>query len=174
MANFVRTQKLIDNNKRTLIKYVIVADGTATANATLIKFGDLNYALNATGYIAKTDPQTHYEVTVKRVYGYSSIDSGYVKIQWEDDDTIGNANTEMVAFGSGNFDLDMTSITGENAVIRPYAVGENANCVGLIYTMSSPTAGDVIDLFIDLRKAGQDFDQGQTADPVAFNAGWTI
>lgn len=174
MANFVRTQKLIDNNKRTLIKYVIVGDGSATANATLIKFGDLNYAINATGYVTATDPQAHYDVSIKRVYGSATMGGGYVKLQWEDDDTVGNANTEIVAFGNGQFDFDIGGVAGDGAVIRPYAAGENANCVGIIYSITSPAAGDLVNLFVDMRKGGQDFDQGQTADPVAFNAGWTI
>ena len=174
MANKVVTQKLIDNNKRTLLKVVVIGDGSATANASLIRFKDLNYAINATGYVTATNPQSHYEVSVKRIYGYGKFGGGYAKIQWEDNDTIGNANTEMVVISNGSFDFDLSGVTGDNAVIRPWGAGETANCLGIIYTMASPAAGDIVDLFIDLRKSGNDYDQGQSADPTAFNAGWTI
>jgi len=168
MANRVETQKLIDNNRRTLIKYVIFADGTATANATLIKFGDLNYAINATGYVTATDPQAEYGVSIKRIYGYSKIQNagGYITLKWEND-----SNSEIIAFGSNDIDIDMTGVTGDGAVITSPV----ANAVGLIYSAASPTSGDVINLFVDMKKDGSDFDQGQSADPAAFNYGsWSL
>lgn len=168
MANRVETQKLIDNNRRTLIKHVIFVDGSATANASLIKFSELNYAINATGAISNTNPQAEYDVSIKRIYGYSKIQNagGFITLKWEND-----ANSEIVAFGSNNFNIDMSGIAGDNAVIKSPV----ANAIGLIYSAASPTAGDVINLFVDMKKGGQDFDQGQTADPAAFNYGnWSL
>jgi len=168
MANRVVSQTLIDTNKRTLLKYVIIADGTATANASLIKFNELKFALNANGAVSNTDPKANYGVSIKRVYGYSKIQNagGYITLKWEN---VGN--TEILAFGSNDIDIDLSGgISGDSAVITSPA----ANNKGIIYSATSPTSGDVINLFIDLRKDSRDFDAGQSADPVAFNKNWSF
>ena len=36
MANLIREQRIVDNNKRALIKYVFVSDGTAASNVILL------------------------------------------------------------------------------------------------------------------------------------------
>ena len=160
MANKVTVQKLIDNNKRALLKYVILADGSATANSTLIVFSDLNYAINSTGQISNTNPKPSYSVSVKRVYGYSGMSLGYGVLGWQND-----ANTDIVSFSSGSFDYNLAGTTGDNAVIPSPA----ANTKGLVYTLKSPTSNDAITLFVDIRKDSTSYDAGQTADPVAFN-----
>jgi hypothetical protein len=165
MANRVERQTLIDTNKRTLLKYVIFADGTATANSSLIKFNELRFAKNANSYISNTDPKPHYGVGIKRVYGYSKIQNaaGYITLKWED-----AANSEILAFGSNDIDIDVSGgLSGDAATIYSAA----ANVKGLIYSATSPTAGDVVNLFIDIRKDSKDFDAGAGADPQAFNAG---
>lgn len=164
MANRVISQSVIDNNKRALLKYVIVADGSATANTTLVSFSDLAFAINATGAISNTNPKSSYGMTVKRIYGYSSIQNaaGYGLLSWVDD-----ANSVIVSYKTGAFDYNMTGTSGDGAVITSPA----ANTTGLGYSIVSPTAGDSMTLFVDLRKDSKDFDAGQTADPVAFNRG---
>lgn len=174
MADTVRTQTLIDTNKRALIKVVIVSDATATANASIIKFANLANALNATSHVSATNPQAHYEVGVKRVYGGGKL-AGSITLKWEDNDTVGNANTEMLTIGGGNFDISLPGVTGDVGIIRPWASGENANCKGILYNSTGNSSGDRTTLFIDLRKSGADYDQGQAADPAAFNYGnWGI
>lgn len=167
MANRVETHKLIDNNKRALIKYVIFADGTATANSVLIRFGDLNNAINATGYVSSVDPQVHYGVSIKRIYGVNKVQAAgaYISLKFYND-----SNSEIVALGDGNFDIDIAGVAGENAVINSPV----ANSIGLVYSAVSPTNNDVFNLFIDMRKDSSDFDPGYTNDPTAFNKGWTI
>ena len=159
MANKVSVQKLIDNNKRALLKYVILADGSATANSNLITFSDLNYAVNSTGQISNTNPKPSYSVSVKRVYGHSNM-TGYGVLGWQND-----ANTDIVSFSSGSFDYNLAGTTGDNAVIASPA----ANTKGLVYTLVKPTSNDAITLFVDIRKDSTSYDAGQTADPVAFN-----
>lgn len=167
MANRVISQTLIDNNKRTLIKYIVISDGSATANSSLIKFNELRFAMNANNYIANTDPKTNYGVSIKRIFGNSKIQNaaGYISLKWES-----GSNTEIVAITSGQFDIDFGSMTGDNAVIP----SPDANNKGLIYSATSPTSGDIVNLFVDLRKDSKDFDAGQTADPVAFNRNWQL
>ena len=163
MANLIRQQKLIDNNKRALIKYVIVSDGSATANVRLLDVSTLNLALNTNGKIMTggVDPKSNYRTSIKRIFGASKT-SGTVKLQWE-----GDANSEIIAYGSGNFDYDFQSM-GDVAVIP----NPEANATGdILISFGSPGSGDVHTIFVDLRKDARDFDQGQTADPVAFNRG---
>ena len=171
MANRIETQRIIDTNKRALIKYVIFADGSATANVSLIKFNELRFALNANSYISNTDPRISYGAAVKRVYGYSKIQNaaGYVTLKWEDGP---GANTEILAFGSNAFDIDIGGPSGDGAVITS---ANGSNIKGLVYSAVSPTSGDVINLFIDIRKDSKDFDAGAGNDPAAFNSGnWSI
>lgn len=162
MANRVIDQKIIDNNKRALLKYVIVADGSATSNVALISFSDLAFAINATGAISNTNPKASYGMTVKRIYGYSNMQNaaGYGLLGWLND-----ANSAIISFKTGAFDYNMTGTSGDGAVITSPA----ANTKGLALTFASPTASDTITLFVDLRKDSKDFDAGQTADPYAFN-----
>ena len=163
MANRVVDQKIIDNNKRSLLKYVIVADGSATSNTALVSFANLAFAINATGAISNTNPKASYGMTVKRIYGYSNMQSAgaYGLLGWLND-----ANSAIVSFKTGAFDYNMTGTSGDGAVITSPA----ANTKGLGLTFASPTSGDSITLFVDLRKDSADFDAGQTADPTAFNA----
>lgn len=162
MANRVVDQKVIDNNKRTLLKYVIIADGTATANSSLIAFKDLAYAINATGQISNTNPKTSYGVTVKRIYGFSNIQNagGYFLLNWMND-----ANSVIASAKSGSFEYSLIDVSADHAVIPSPA----ANTTGLGYSIASPTSGDSVTIFVELRKDSRDFDAGATADPYAFN-----
>lgn len=163
MANVIRNQRLIDNNKRSLTKIVLVSDGTEEANTLIIDASNLRFALNANGYImsGNTDTKSLYRTTVKRVFGMSSGES-HTRIQWE-----GDANSEIITFGQGNFDYDFSSM-GDGAVIS----NPEANATGdILISTSNLDAGDTITLFVDLRKDARDYDAGQTADPVAFNRG---
>lgn len=168
MANRTLSQTLVDTHKRTLLKYYLASDATATANASIIKFSNLNYALNTNGYISTTDPRANYGVGIKRIYGYNKTQNagGYITLRWEDD-----ANTEIISLASGNFDVDMSGPSGDNAVIK----SPTGNVKGLLLSMTAPTAGDTFTLFVDMHKDNHDFDAGAAADPAAFNKGtWAL
>lgn len=162
MANIIQEQKIIDNNKRALIKYTMVLD-SAVANTKLVDASNLRFALNTNGFImtSNTDPKSSYGLSIKRIFGVAKATT-YVKLQWE-----GDANNDIVIIPSGRFDFDFQSM-GDTAVISNPA----ANATGdILMTVVSPAAGDVMTLFLDIRKSGSDYDSGQTADPVAFNRG---
>jgi len=160
MTNVIKEQKITDNNKRSLIKYVATLD-TAVANTTLIDVSQLKFALNANGYImqSNTHPKPVYRTTIKRIFGNAKA-NGYIKLTWD------GANTEdIVVITDGNFDYFFDSM-GDGAVIS----NPDANTTGdILISVVSPSATDAITLFIDLRKDSRDYDAGQTADPVAFN-----
>lgn len=161
MANKLVEQKIVDTNKRALIKYVFLSDGTAEANTRLIDASNLKFALNANGYImqSNTHPKSVYRTTIKRVFG-TAKSSGYVKLQWE-----GTANSEIITFSSTPFDYDFSSM-GDGAVVW----NPESNATGdILFSTVGAAANDCFTLFVDLRKNTEDYDAGQTADPYAFN-----
>lgn len=162
MANLIREQRLIDNNKRALIKYTGIID-TAAANVSLVDVSTLAYALNTNGYImsSNTDPKGLYRTTIKRIFG-SAKAGGYVKLQWQ-----GATNSEIVVVGTGNFDFDFQSM-GDGATISNPEASSNGD---ILLSIVSPSSTDALTLFVDIRKDGRDYDSGQSADPVAFNRG---
>jgi len=162
MANLLREQRLVDNNKRALIKFVYNID-TAASNVRLVDASNLNLALNANGFIMTSNvhPKSTYRTTIKRMFGTAKA-NGYIKLQWE-----GDSNSEIVTFGSGSFDYSFDPM-GDGAVIN----NPEANASGdILISVITPSSADTLTLFVDLRKDSRDYDAGQTADPVAFNRG---
>lgn len=159
MANTIREQKLIDSNKRTLIKYIILSDGTQEANTRLVDASNLAFALNANGFImsSNTHPKSNYRTTVKKIKAYGRT-GGSIRLKWE-----GDANSEVIVFGSGSVDF---TFENDGAVIT----NPEANATGdILVSTANLVLGDAITIFIDLKKDSRDYDAGQTADPYAFN-----
>jgi hypothetical protein len=161
MANVLKGQRIIDGNKRTLIKYVFLSDGTAVANSTLVDASSLAFALNTNGFImsSNVDSKTSYRTTIKRIFGNAKVNS-YITIQWA-----GTSNAEIVTIGSGSFDYDFQSM-GDGAIIP---MESDATTGDILLSINNNKNNDAFTLFIDLRKNNEDFDAGQTADPYAFN-----
>lgn len=161
MANVLKGQRIIDGNKRSLIKYVFLSDGTAVANSTLVDASSLAFALNTNGYImsSNADPKSSYRTTIKRIFGNAKVNS-YITIQWA-----GTSNVEIVTIGSGSFDYDFQSM-GDGAIIP---MESDATTGDILLSINNNKNNDAFTLFIDLRKNNEDFDAGQTADPYAFN-----
>lgn len=162
MANLIREQRIIDNNKRALIKYVMTLD-TAVANTVLVNASTLNLALNTNGYImsSNTDPKSQYRTTIKRVFGNAKANA-YIKLQWQ-----GATNSEIITISSGNFDYSFDNM-GDGATISNPEASSNGQ---ILMTVVTPSSADAATIFLDLRKDARDYDAGQTADPVAFNRG---
>lgn len=163
MANQITEQRIIDNNKRALLKYVATID-TAAANNLLVNVSTLRFALNANSQISSvvdTDQKNLYRTTVKRVFGTAKANA-YYRLIWQ------GANTaDIVTIGDGSFDYDFQSM-GDGAIISNPDVNSNGD---ILLTIVTPSSADMLTLFIDLRKDNRDYDAGQTADPVAFNRG---
>lgn len=162
MANLIREQRLIDSNKRTLAKYVLISDGTQNSNTVLLDVSTLNFAMNANNQImvGGVHPKSTYRTTIKRLFGSVSSNSGIIRIKWH-----GDANSEIITAGDGSFDYDFQSM-GDGAVIT----NPEANSFGdILISTTGLAANEVATIFIDVRKDGRDYDSGQTADPYAFN-----
>lgn len=162
MANLVRQQKLIDSNKRALVKYVLISDGTQNANTVLLDVSTLNFAMNANNQlmVAGADAKPIYRTTIKRVFGSVSSNVGQIRLKWH-----GDANSEIIIVGGGSFDYDFQSM-GDGATIA----NPEANSSGdILLTTTGLTTGEAATIFVDVRKDGRDYDSGQTADPYAFN-----
>lgn len=163
MANLIREQRVIDNNKRALIKYAMTID-SAVANSTLVDVSTLRFALNANSYImsSNTDPRSNYRTTIKRIFGTAKANA-YIKLQWQ-----GSTNSEIVTIGSGNFNFDFESMGDGATISNTETAGANGD---ILISIITPSSADMATIFIDLRKNPSDYDQGQTADPAAFNRG---
>lgn len=165
-ANVTSFQKLVDTNKRALLKYVYVSTGSAEANSILLDAASLSYALNANSYIlgTGTDRKSKYNLSIKRIFGNFNLQraNGYVSVQWQ-----GDTNSSIVVLGNGQIDYDFMSM-GDGATIS----NPEANATGnILISTSDVVAKDSFTLFLDVRKDSADYDAGQTADPAAFNSG---
>jgi len=162
MANVIREQKIIDNQKRALVKYVATLD-SATANTLLLDVSQLRFALNANSQImsSNTHIKPTYRTTIKRIFGTAKANA-YIKLLWQ-----GSNTADIITINSGNFDYSFDNM-GDGAVIGNPDAASNGN---ILITVVTPSSADALTLFIDLRKDGRDYDSGQSADPVAFNRG---
>jgi hypothetical protein len=162
MANLIKEQRIVDTNKRALLKYVFIADGSGQeANTILVNPQFLAFAMNANNYImsSNTHPKSSYRTTIKRVFGQAKA-NGYFKLQWQN-----STNSEILTVTTGNFDYDFQSM-GDGAVIFNPETAANSR---LLISTTGLVNNDVMTLFVDLRKNSEDYDSGQTADPGAFN-----
>lgn len=157
MATTLTTQTLVDSNRSSVIK--IVGAGGTDANASLIVAANLAFATNATGKISKVNPKRLNRVAIKRIWGQGQLSTGSVTLKWG-----GNSNSSIVTFGNGPFDYNFQQ--GSPGTIE---IPDTANSTGDIVFSSTAGATDTWTLFIELKKDGRDYDQGQTADPTAFN-----
>ena len=161
MATVLTTQTLVDTNRHTVIK--VVGVGGTDANVSLVKAANLAFAINATGQVSSTNPKRLNRVAIKRVWGQGQIGaSKAVTLQWG-----GNSNSAIVTFGTGSFDYNFDSGSTPGTIEIP----DQANCTGDIVFSSTAGTTDSWTLFIDLKKDGRDYDQGQARDPLAFNNG---
>lgn len=161
MATVLTTQTLVDTNRHSVIK--IVGTGGTDANVTLIRAANLAYAINATGSISQLNPKRLNRIAIKRIWGQGQMgSSNAVTLKWG-----GNSNSAIVTFGAGRFDYNFDSGSTAGTIEIP----DTANCTGDIVFSSTAGATDSWTLFIDLKKDGRDYDQGQTADPISFVRG---
>lgn len=163
MANIITEQKIIDNNKRALVKYVFqYVDTASVANTVLLDASMLSGALNTNGYImsSNTNPKSTYRTKIKRVFGMAKLTNS-ARLQWQ-----GDSNSTIVTFNTGSFDYNFENL-GDNAVIA----NPEANATGDILLSGTMASGDIFTLFVDLRKDSEDYNAGQFNDPVAFNQG---
>lgn len=159
MATTLTKQTLVDSNRRSVIK--VVGAGGTDANVSLVVAANLAYAINATGAVSTSNPKRLNRVAIKRIWGSGQLSQGSVTLKWG-----GNNNSSIVTFGNGLFDYNFDSASTAGTIEIP----DQANCTGDIVFSSTAGASDTWTLFIDLKKDGRDYDQGQTRDPAAFNA----
>jgi len=166
MANIITEQKVVDNHNRALLKYVIRFDGNPTANVLLVNASQLVYAMNTSNRImsSNTNIKSTYRTTIRRIFGQGQFKSGYsIALGWQSD-----ANSDIVSIGSGMFDFNFDP-QGMSAAISPPAVANTTGNI-VISNIGSVASSDAVTIFIDLKKDNRDYDNGQTADPAAFNA----
>jgi hypothetical protein len=157
MATVITTQTLVDTNRRAVVKFVGTGGGDSN---TLILVSNLAYALNTNGQIMTggVDKRSVYRHQIKRIWGQGQMTQGKsVILKW------GGNNDYIVTFGDGQFDYNF------DAEGLAAAIPLSGSTSGDIVYTSTAGSTDTWTLFIDLKKDGRDYDQGQTADPAAFN-----
>ena len=168
MANVIKEQKLVDSNKHTVVKYVGTVD-TNTSNSMLLTAANLAFALTSNGNSVLTpgdwsNTKSNYRTTIKRVWGQANFKGrGYVTLSWGS-----RSNTEIVTVADGCFDYNFDSEGLSSAIGVPTGVSSNGD---ILITTTGVVSGDAFTIFLDLKKDGRDFDQGQARDPAAFNYG---
>lgn len=164
MATVITKQTLVDTNRHTVIK--VVGAGGTDSNVSLIVAANLAFAVNATGQVSTLNPKRLNRIEISRIWGQGQISPGKsVTLAWG-----GNNNTAIVTFGAGPFDYNFSAGSTAGTINIP----DTANCTGDIVFSSTANSTDTWTLFIDIKKDGRDYDQGQRADPAAFNYGpWT-
>lgn len=161
MATTITKQTLVDTNRHSVIK--VVGIGGGDANASLVVAANLAYAINATGAISTSNPKRLNRIAIKRIWGQGQMASANaVTLKWG-----GNSNSAIVTFGAGRFDYNFDSGSTQGTIEIP----DQANCTGDILFTSTIGTNESWTLFIDLKKDGRDYDQGQVGDPIAFNRG---
>lgn len=166
MANIIKEHKLVDTNRVAVIKYVGILDNSAMANNLLLDVSMLTYALNTSGKImsANVDSKTTYKTTIKRIWGQGGLKDGRAILKWRGANT--SANTEICTFHDGSFDYNFSSMGTQGSI----PIQDTANSTGdIVISLDGNNSNDSFTLFIELHKDARDFDQGQTADPIAFN-----
>lgn len=167
MANEITQTKIIDSTKRALIRYVIHSDGTDEANTKILDVSGLAYALNTSNKImtGNTNAKGVYRTSIVRIFGsYAAKNKGYIEFIWETTNGSNGISTFATA-GEGFFDYNFTGMGHGDAISTPLA-----NVNGDIIVNTDFANLDHATFYIDIKKDGRDFDQGQTADPTAFNA----
>lgn len=160
MATTLTRQTLVDTNRHSVIK--VVGSGGTDANVSLVVAANLAYAINATGSVSTLNPKRLNRVAIKRIWGQGQLSTGSVTLKWG-----GNSNNAIVTFGNGPFDYNFDAGSTGGTIEIP----DPANSTGDILFSSTAGATDTWTLFIDLKKDGRDYDQGQARDPAAFNSG---
>ena len=164
MATTLTTQTLVDSNRRTVIK--IVGSGGGDSNASLVVAANLAFATNATGVISKVNPKRLNRVSIKRVWGQGGLKDGRAILKWQGTNT--HSNTEICTFHDSMFDYNFASMGSQGSI----PIEDVANSTGnIVLSLDGNNLNDSFTLFLELHKDGRDYDQGQTADPAAFNFG---
>ena len=161
MATVVTTQTLVDTNRSSVIK--VVGTGGGDSNTTLVVAANLAFAINATGKVSTLNPKRLNRIAVRRAWGHGQMGiANNVTLRWG-----GNNNTAIVTFGAGPFNYSFASDSSPGNIKIP----DTANSTGDIYFSSTAGATDSWTLFLEIKKDGSDYDQGQNRDPAAFNYG---
>ncbi len=162
MASTVKQVNVSDGDRRALIKYLIIGDGSVEANTIILDPAKLSYALNANSQLlgSGTDRKTKYNYSIRRIYGNAKVD-GYIKLSFQDD-----SNTDLVILTSGNFDYGSETM-GDAMSIKSNGANAKGN---LLMTVVGAGANMAATIFIDVKKDAADYDSGDLRDRTAFNA----
>lgn len=155
--------KLVESQKKYLVR---LTGDVSEPRGLKIDAGALAFALNLNSKVMgiATDRKAQYRLYLKSItYDVQSGDpNGYIILSSDGDAGI---NTIITLSKADHKDFNQG---GEPYVIPAAA----ANSTGNIFLQTIGFQGNsAYTIIADFRKDARDYDQGQTADPVAFNSG---
>jgi hypothetical protein len=169
MANQNLVQKLVDTNKRAIVKMTGTFDGTGQETGVIkIDVSSLALTLNANNLLmsSNTHPKSSYRIYPTKIIYNVAIRNGHARLFY---DAVGGSLDGTIATLSGAGVIDT-----ENIVISNPLDIANSNGDICLSTLGAQ-ANDAYTILIDVKKDARDYDQGQAAEPAAFNKGaWSI
>lgn len=160
MANAYTEDRIIDSNKRALIKITGTLDSDMSG-LVVVDASTLAQAMNANNLlmVANTHPKAQYRTNVIRLWGDVKVD-GYLTLQYDGDSNI------IQTLGSGSFNMDL------DGALAGTVTNDVANTTGdVTLTGVGIGANNAYTIYIDMRKDPRDFNQGQIDEPSSFNYG---
>jgi len=157
VANSNTVQKLVDSNKRAVIKMSGIFDGSGQETGVIkVVASSLAFALNANSQImsSNTHPRSIYNLAVNKINYNVGSAGGHVKLAF--DNSTGLDGTIAVLRGAGFLDEEGVVIVNPNS--SPNSNGD------IVLTTLGMVANDSYTIILDLRKAADSYDRGQTAD----------
>lgn len=165
MANITSFQKLVDTNRKAVIKITNRFDGASGQDSgrLVIDSSNLAFALNTTGGLKTggTNALPRYRVDVVKAYG-SVSPGGQVLVQYDNTVAANQQNSIVAIFNQGFSNYDEEGHVMNN----PHFGTSNGN---IIVTTLGIGANGSYDITLELRKDAMHFGAGQHADPAAFN-----
>ena len=156
MAAEYNIQKLVDTNRRAVIKFTCNFTSANSADLTNLVFIRANTLSGAFANL------TYYDLAVKEIfYSVKSAGNGRISLSWAGANTTNNIPMLTLAGGAH------VEFTGNFSPLVNNAPNPNGD---ILLQFKNMVEGDSATVIIDVRKNVQYYDAGQTADPDAFKA----
>jgi hypothetical protein len=173
MANYFTEHRLVDTNHRTVIKLCGVFDAaTAVANVLAIDVSTLRFSLNTNGYVmtGNTDARTNYRTSVISIKAMHNIANGFISLAYLGTGAV--SNSEIATLPAGYTFFDLTDAAKGAAIYNPIPV---ANTTGdIVMTIKGAQGNSAYTILVELKKDGNDYDQGRQTDPYGLRRGFDI
>lgn len=163
MSNTFTYQKIIDTNKKSVIKLTGMFDGSGQeANTKRIQANTLFGALDANNNLLITGntAKTYYELSLFKCW-FDINTSGYIQLYWT-----GDTNTPLLNLsGCGEYNLN----SGQPSIKNNNSSANTTGDIGI--TSVGMIANNSYTIILELHKNSSYYNYGQLTEPSVFNYG---